>query len=91
MNKRILFLLVALVLLGTLVFPSLANGGGFMLPWWVIGGGGGQSSGGNWGVWGTAAQSIAGTATGGDYGLYSGYWAPALAQQLYLPLVLKGS
>lgn len=85
-------LALALVLLLLLAVPALARTSAlFELPWWTVDGGGGVANGGAYNLAGTAGQTDAALASGGDYQLKGGYWTAAPAHLAYLPVVLRGA
>ena len=77
-NKRkalSLTLALAIGLLATGIVLA-QTGNGYDLTWWSVDGGGGSVSGGEYSLAGTVGQADAAPAlTGGDYTLYSGFWA----------------
>jgi len=63
-----------LFLIGGVVLAQTS--GGYDLTWWTVDGGGGSASGGGYSLAGTVGQADAAPPlTGGDYTLYSGFWA----------------
>lgn len=85
-------LMVAGVLLLTAAIATAQTGGGYDLSWNTVDGGGGTSSSGSYGLSGTAGQPDAGVLSGGGYTLGGGFWGGnvvSMAQQIYLPLVLR--
>ena len=91
MKRRLslIFIGLALLALGTsVVFAQ----GSYSLSRSLIAGGGGFSNGGVYGVQGTIGQPVAGTASGGQYDLSSGFWGWLDSFfDVYLPLVLRNS
>ncbi len=89
-GRALVALLVFLSL--TFAFPTLADGPGYTVEWWTVDGGGATSRiGGGYSLGGTAGQPDAGVLTGDGYTLGGGFWhsGAALAQYIYLPLVLR--
>jgi hypothetical protein len=94
MCKRITLLLSLLAIL-LLVGAAHARASGPDIPWWVVPGGGGHSSGGPFTLDGSVVQP-AGSMTGGNFELQSGFWygLPAGAvvppsHWVYLPMIMK--
>ena len=70
--------------------PEASTAGGFAIPWWTVDGGGKTSQGGAYTLSGSAGQPDAGSASGGSYGLFSGFWAIKLQESvIYLPVIAK--
>jgi hypothetical protein len=86
----LLALLLALAQSNLLI--AAQTGGAYTLAWSTIDGGGAMSSaGGAFALSGTIGQPDAGTASGANYTLASGFWGSVLADaiKLYLPMILK--
>jgi len=65
-----------LILLSTLLLPSIGFAQNYSVDWYKIAGGGGTSTGGVYAVNGTIGQPDAsGAITGGNYSLTGGFWA----------------
>jgi hypothetical protein len=65
-----------LILLSTLLLPSIGFAQNYSVDWYKIAGGGGTSTGGVYAVNGTIGQPDAsGAMTGGNYSLTGGFWA----------------
>lgn len=89
-KRTAVFVLLALVLLGSGWVLANSNTG-FDLSWWTIDGGGGNLSGGSYVLDGAIGQPDAGALQGGIYGLDGGFWG-GMAQtgnSVYLPVVLR--
>lgn len=65
---------------------------GYELNWYVIGGGGSAVTGGGYTMDSTVGQPVVGSASGGSYGLNTGFWQEfALPEiRVFLPVMLKG-
>jgi hypothetical protein len=62
----------------------------YELDWWTVDGGGGTSTGGNLELTGTIGQPDTGTAAGGSFTVYGGFWgAPGSGYRIYLPAISK--
>jgi hypothetical protein len=101
MRRKIVVLLfctaVLLTAAGVVLSQSAAN---FQLTWSVIAGGGRDSTSSDYRVEGTIGQSAAhSAAAGGNYQVEGGFWlpfagvpaSPGLENQLFLPVVMRGS
>jgi|CXWK01.1.fsa_nt_gi hypothetical protein len=96
-TNRKTILLVALCLLlivaGAIASASSDLVDSLSIPWWTADGGGDNSNGGPYVLRGTAGQSDAGRASGGDFSLAGGFWAAYPFEQgpieLYMPMVVK--
>jgi hypothetical protein len=65
-----------LILLFSLLIPTISFAQSYTIDWYKVSGGGGTSTGGNYQVSGTIGQHDAGSAmTGGSYSLTGGFWA----------------
>lgn len=92
LNKSILIPALAITaLLATTV--TLAQSGGYRLPWLRMSSGGAVSSGGNYTLSGTLGQAEAGQVVGGGYTLTGGFWgaatvpnAPVFGGQIFVPI-----
>ncbi len=85
-------LIVLLIFLLALVFPSMADGPEYTIEWWTVDGGGIVGQGGvPYSLSGTVGQADAGVLAGGAYTLAGGFWhgGATFGQYIYLPLVLK--
>jgi len=93
MNRWVVLLVGAGVLLMSMGLVALAQGG-YELSWWTVDGGGQTYSvGGGYELGGTIGQPDAGVLAGGGYTLGGGFWrggAVALPPfRVYLPIVLR--
>ena len=89
-----LWAVVITVALFALASVALAQASAnYDLSWHVIAGGGGRMEGGNHTVLGTIGQPMAGTMSGSDHTLDSGFWgrSATIGQEhdIYLPMVLR--
>lgn len=86
-NLHVLLLLLALLLVVPLALQA-SSGGPYEIDWFTIDAGGTMSvTGGSFQLQGTAGQPDTGSAAAGPYALQGGFWAPAAAGQLFLPLI----
>lgn len=91
--------IVVLALLSGVVTGSrvLARSDDFAIAWWTIGSGGGTSrdASGRFAIAGTIGQAQAGTVSGGNYAIDSGFWYAAgmnqsqPTMQQYLPTIQR--
>jgi len=89
-GKTIAVVALCIAIGGLAVVGSVLAANGFTIPRSVIGGGGQEASGGGMVLNGTLGEPIASDLqVGPAYGLSSGFWQPAQARTIYLPLVLR--
>ena len=89
-EKTIAVVALCIAIGGLAVVGSVVAANGFAIPRSVIGGGGQEASGGGMVLNGTIAEPIASDLqVGPAYGLSSGFWQPAQARTIYLPLLLR--
>ena len=89
MNKRILFIMLALGLILLFSVAALADvADDYGLDWWVIASGG-SAEGDGYTLDSAIGQPMTGASSAGGYELYSGYLSGELEEspQLYLPLI----
>lgn len=95
LRGKILLTLAILILLGlttshTIAPASAQSGGSYDLTWNTFDSGGATfSTGGAFQLGGTIGQADAGTMSGGGYALNGGFWVNSLANQDYLPFIVR--
>jgi hypothetical protein len=94
MKTKVLYLILAGVLLLFTAQAALARVEAYSVDWWTVDGGGGSSANAPYSLSGTVGQPDAGTMSGGFYSLSGGFWGGvASAKQpgfkIYLPWIDK--
>jgi hypothetical protein len=87
--KKLFLRLLLVLLIPSILVPSLAQAQNYALTWWTVDGGGGTSSGDGYTLSGTIGQPDAGILSGGNYILSGGFWGNGSQHFIHLPLILR--
>lgn len=93
MKCAITFFSILVLLMGVASAASAQTSDGYELTWSTLDNGGGMSEGGDYSLVGTIGQADAGSLSGGEYMLNSGFWSGVnfvtANYRVFLPVILR--